>query len=70
MVVFAVLPFALRWDPIGRWAPLTYAVVLVGSGLLGGLIARFFSEPMNRKLRAHRAASVRASLAPEINVAG
>lgn len=52
MVVFAVLPFALRFDPSGKFAPLTYAAVLVGSGFLGALIARFFSEPLNRRLRA------------------
>lgn len=52
MVIFAVLPIALRFDPPGRWAPLTYLVVVAGSGLLGAAIARVFSEPMNRRLRA------------------
>jgi peptidoglycan/LPS O-acetylase OafA/YrhL len=52
MIIFAVLPFALHVDPLGRYAPLTYLIVLAGSGLLGAAIAKWFSEPMNHRLRA------------------
>jgi peptidoglycan/LPS O-acetylase OafA/YrhL len=51
MVVFPIFTLARRLDPHDRLAPLTYLVVLIGSGLLGALIARYFSEPLNRTLR-------------------
>jgi peptidoglycan/LPS O-acetylase OafA/YrhL len=34
-----------------RWAPPLYLLVLAASGVLGAAVARWYSEPMNRKLR-------------------
>ena len=34
------------------WAPFFYASLLVLAGLLGAVVARFYSEPLNRRLRA------------------
>jgi len=33
------------------WGPLWYAAILLLAGVLGWLVARFYSEPMNRRLR-------------------
>jgi peptidoglycan/LPS O-acetylase OafA/YrhL len=35
------------------WTPVFYAGLLVLAGLLGAVVARFYSEPLNRRLRAH-----------------
>ena len=35
------------------WTPVFYVGLLVLSGLLGAVVARFYSEPLNRRLRAH-----------------
>jgi peptidoglycan/LPS O-acetylase OafA/YrhL len=51
MVIFALLPLARRFDPDGRWLPVSFPAMIALSGVLGGAIAQFFSEPMNRKLR-------------------
>lgn len=52
MAIFALLPMATRFDPAGRLAPISYGAMIAFSGFLGAAIARYFSEPMNRKLRA------------------
>ncbi len=52
MAIFALLPLANRFGSTGRLAPLWYALMIVAAGLLGAAIARYFSEPLNRKLRA------------------
>lgn len=57
MVIFAILPLVVRFDTAGRWTPLWYGAMLVLSGILGAVVARYFSEPMNRKLRARPAAA-------------
>ena len=35
------------------WTPVFYVGLSVLSGLLGAVVARFYSEPLNRRLRAH-----------------
>ncbi|HZU23033.1 MAG TPA: acyltransferase, partial [Terriglobales bacterium] len=52
MAIFALLPFVIRFDSAGGLAPLWYALMIALSGWLGALLAKYFSEPMNRKLRA------------------
>jgi len=54
MVIFAILPLVRRFDADAHWTPLWYAAMVVFAGILGALIANYFSEPMNRKLRAKR----------------
>jgi peptidoglycan/LPS O-acetylase OafA/YrhL len=34
------------------WTPLWFAAVVSLSGVLGACVARYYSEPLNRKLRA------------------
>ena len=51
MVVFPVLWVVKRSDPTWRWAFLWYAAIVMLSGGLGAIVARYFSEPMNRRLR-------------------
>jgi peptidoglycan/LPS O-acetylase OafA/YrhL len=34
-----------------RWAPLAYLAMLTLAGLLGAAVARWYSEPLNRRLR-------------------
>ena len=65
MVIFALLPIANRFGTTGKLAPVWYLLMIVGSGLLGAAVARYFSEPMNRKLRT----KVRAVEAPAAAVA-
>jgi len=52
MAIFALLPIAQRFGRNGQLAPLWYLLMIAASGLLGAAIARFFSEPLNRKLRS------------------
>lgn len=51
MVIFAILPLVTRFDSAGRLTPIWYAAMVMLSGLLGAVIAKYFSEPMNRRLR-------------------
>ncbi|HKD92793.1 MAG TPA: acyltransferase [Terriglobales bacterium] len=54
MAIFGLLPLVVRLDPVGWLAPIWYAAMVGLAGLLGALVARYFSEPMNRKLRARK----------------
>ena len=50
-VVFAVFQlFVLAGKPIGAVLPL-FIVVIVIAGVLGEVVARFYSEPLNRVIR-------------------
>ena len=51
MAIFAILPLAASLDPVRRWALLWYGLMIGAAGILGGIIARYYSEPMNRNLR-------------------
>lgn len=51
MVLFPVLTLAFACDPARWWAPLWYGLAICLAGLLGGVIARYYSDPMNRRLR-------------------
>lgn len=51
-VVFAFFDFFVsRGKPLGA-APLLFVAVILISGVLGGLVARYYSDPMNRLLRS------------------
>jgi peptidoglycan/LPS O-acetylase OafA/YrhL len=51
-VVFACFDlFVAAGKPIGA-VPILFIVVVAAAGLLGELVARFYSEPLNRLLRA------------------
>lgn len=52
MPVFAVLPLVARYDAGWRFAPAWYAIIVALGALLGAAVARWYSEPMNRMLRA------------------
>lgn len=62
MPIFALLPLANRFGSTGRLAPLWYLMMTAVAGLLGAAVARFFSEPLNRKLRAGK------STAPDLEL--
>jgi peptidoglycan/LPS O-acetylase OafA/YrhL len=52
--VFVVLLFVREYNAMklsGEWAWLLYLSVIVISGILGYLVARYFSTPMNMLLR-------------------
>jgi len=51
LVVLALIAVIRRMHPAAATYPLWYALMLGGSILLGCLIARGFSEPLNRRLR-------------------
>jgi peptidoglycan/LPS O-acetylase OafA/YrhL len=59
MAIFALLPLATRIDPAGWLAPVWYGAMIIGAGYLGAAIAKYFSEPMNRKLRARKVLAIR-----------
>lgn len=50
LVTAGVAWFAAAKIPDG-WGPVWYLILLGTSGLLGAAVARFYSEPLNRKLR-------------------
>lgn len=66
MVVFSVLAIARRLDPNSRWAAASYIMIIFASGLFGALIARYFSEPLNRFLRRARVRTERAPAPSEL----
>lgn len=51
-VVFALFSLFLDAGKAMRLVPVLFVAVIVVAGLLGELVARFYSEPMNRLLRA------------------
>jgi len=51
MAIFALLPLANRFGSTSRLAPLWYVPMIAVAGALGAVIAKYFSEPLNRKLR-------------------
>lgn len=57
MVIFSVLAIMHRLDPDSRWAAASYIVMMFASGAFGTLIARCFSEPLNRYFRRTSAAA-------------
>lgn len=57
MVIFPALAVLRRVDPHSHLAPLSYVAMIFLSGAFGSLIARCFSEPLNRYFRRTRAAS-------------
>jgi peptidoglycan/LPS O-acetylase OafA/YrhL len=50
-VVFGLFALFLRWGKPMRGVPVLFAAVVVLAGLFGELVARFYSEPMNRWIR-------------------
>ena len=52
LVVFGLMALIRRMHPAARTFPLWYAAMLGGSILLGYVVARHFSEPLNRRIRA------------------
>jgi peptidoglycan/LPS O-acetylase OafA/YrhL len=50
-VVFALFHLFVAADKPVRAVPALFVTVIVCSALLGGIIARFYSEPMNHRLR-------------------
>ena len=54
MVVFPILAISRRLDPHSHWAPVSYVTMIFVSGAFGALIARYFSDPLNKYLRRTR----------------
>jgi len=50
-IVFALFDLFVAADKPLRLAPVLFIVVVLIAGLLGGVVARFYSEPMNHWLR-------------------
>lgn len=51
LAVFALIALVRAYHPAARTFPLWYAAMLCGSILLGWLVARYCSEPLNRRIR-------------------
>lgn len=65
--MFVVIPGAWFFQWLGAspsWIPLWFVAVVTASGLLGHLVARWFSEPCNRALRGRGSAPAASSLHP------
>lgn len=56
MVIFPMLAVAAFFGNTRTWAPAWYLIMIGLAGALGGVIARYYSEPMNRNLRRRRPA--------------
>lgn len=67
IVVLAALRIAMQRDQLGYYAkPMWFALFMMVSAVSAGFIARFYSEPMNRRLRrvlAPAASAQRAAVA-------
>jgi peptidoglycan/LPS O-acetylase OafA/YrhL len=50
-VVVALFRIYLRCGKPLTWVPVVFLVVIAGAGLLGDLVARFYTEPLNQFLR-------------------
>lgn len=62
LVVWATLLYVYANHP-PAWQQLWFAMILVLSGVIGALVAKYVSEPLNRKLRARPKALLRESVA-------
>jgi peptidoglycan/LPS O-acetylase OafA/YrhL len=75
-VVFVSFDLFVKMGKPMRVVPVLFVVTIVAAALLGDLVARFYSEPMNRRLRArwgeHRLGSIVAteSAVPTTNALG
>ena len=59
MVIFALLPLATRLDGDRHWVLGSSVLMVAATGVIGWCIARYYSEPMNRRLRGRiRSSSV------------
>lgn len=52
---------AILKEPV--WSPVWYLGMLIVAGLLGAVVAKFYSEPLNRGLRAKRQPSAKSTAA-------
>lgn len=52
-VVLGLAPLFKIWNFSATWIPVLYLIVLAASGILGNTIARYFSNPLNYKIRKH-----------------
>jgi peptidoglycan/LPS O-acetylase OafA/YrhL len=50
-VLFALLALFVEAGKPMRAVPLFFATAILLSGMLGAMVARFYSEPMNRRMR-------------------
>jgi peptidoglycan/LPS O-acetylase OafA/YrhL len=66
-VVFAFFDLFVATGKPMRLVPVLFVVVVLVAGLLGGIVAHFYSEPMNRLLRK-RSPYESTGLAPAANV--
>jgi peptidoglycan/LPS O-acetylase OafA/YrhL len=57
-VVFTFFGFFLRAGKPMNWVPMLFVSVILFAGLLGGAVARLYSEPMNRFLRGRSGSPV------------
>ena len=52
LVVLGLIGLLKRMHPAMKTVPLWYIVMLLLSIVLGYLVSRFYSEPLNRRLRS------------------
>jgi peptidoglycan/LPS O-acetylase OafA/YrhL len=69
MVILPAVAILGRIDPTSRAAPFSYVVMIFASGAVGAVIARYFSEPLNRYFRRSSASAPATPVAIEIPVA-
>ncbi|MGH9571904.1 MAG: acyltransferase family protein [Candidatus Acidiferrales bacterium] len=69
MVILPVVAILQRIDPTSRAAPVSYIVMIFACGALGAVIARYFSEPLNRYFRRSSVSAPPAPIAIEVPVA-
>jgi peptidoglycan/LPS O-acetylase OafA/YrhL len=50
-VVVMLFRVYLRWGKPLAWVPVVFLAVIAGAGILGALVARFYTEPLNQLLR-------------------
>jgi len=65
-IVFACFDLFVRLGKPLRLVPLLFITVILMAGILGDTVARLYSEPMNRRLRAYFAPSSYSNDAPTL----
>ena len=50
-VIMWAVQIYLLVEPSRKWAPVWYLMMIALAGVLGGIVARWYSEPMNKRLR-------------------
>jgi peptidoglycan/LPS O-acetylase OafA/YrhL len=68
-LVFTCFGLFLQAGSPMRLVPVFFLMVIIGAALLGAAVARFYSEPVNRRLRTHFGYQAKSTLAVKPSVA-